>query len=70
MLETDVIKKGGNYNMDPMKVLDLLDLTKEELSNLKDPEKPHGKLVEYRFDHYHDVFVFEDGYTEKFYIGE
>ena len=30
----------------------------------------HGRLVEYRFDAYHDVKVYEDGYEEKYYIGD
>ena len=35
----------------------------------KDPG-PHGEVVEYRFDAYHDVKVYEDGYEEFFYIGD
>lgn len=30
----------------------------------------HGALVDYRFEAYCDVFVYEDGYEERFYIGE
>jgi hypothetical protein len=31
---------------------------------------PHGKVVDVRFEPYHDVTVYEDGYEERFYIGE
>lgn len=30
----------------------------------------HGRIVETRFEPYHDVTVYEDGYEERFYIGE
>ncbi len=30
----------------------------------------HGKLVEVRQEAYHDVYVYEDGYEERFYIGD
>lgn len=30
----------------------------------------HGKIVGTRFDPYHDVTVYEDGYEEKYYIGD
>ncbi len=30
----------------------------------------HGKIVETRFEPYHDVTVYEDGYEEKYYIGD
>lgn len=30
----------------------------------------HGKVVGTRFDPYHDVMVYEDGYEEKYYIGD
>lgn len=30
----------------------------------------NGKLVEVRQEPYHDVYVYEDGYEERFYIGE
>ena len=33
-------------------------------------DKEHGRLVLYRFDAYHDVKVYEDGYEEKYYIGD
>lgn len=44
-------------------------------NNTTDEEIPrrseeHGNLVEYRFDAYHDVKVYEDGYVESFYIGD
>ena len=31
---------------------------------------PHGKVVDYRFEPYHDVTVYEDGYEDWFYIGD
>lgn len=30
----------------------------------------HGLVVETRFDPYHDVTVYEDGYESGFYIGD
>lgn len=30
----------------------------------------HGRVVSTRFDPYHDVTVYEDGYEERFYIGD
>ena len=30
----------------------------------------HGRIVETRFDPWHDVTVYEDGHEERFYIGE
>ena len=33
-------------------------------------EKEHGKIVGYRMDPYHDVTIYEDGYEDRFYIGE
>lgn len=35
-----------------------------------DDPGPHGDVVEYRQDAYHDVKVYEDGYEEFFYIGD
>ena len=39
-----------------------------------DPEEfvhpVHGKIVDTRFDPYHDVTVYEDGYETRFYIGD
>ena len=33
-------------------------------------EKEHGKIAGYRMDPYHDVAIYEDGYEDRFYIGE
>lgn len=33
-------------------------------------EKRHGKIVSTRFEPYHDVTVYEDGYEERYYIGD
>ena len=30
----------------------------------------HGKMIDYRFEAYYDVKVYEDGYEEWFYIGD
>lgn len=30
----------------------------------------HGKLIEYRFEPYYDVKVYEDGYEDWYYIGD
>lgn len=30
----------------------------------------HGRIIETRFDPYHDVTVYEDGYEERYYIGD
>lgn len=30
----------------------------------------HGKVVGYRQDPWHDVTIYEDGYEDRFYIGE
>lgn len=38
-----------------------------------DPNKkpnPHGKVIDRRCEAYHDVVVYEDGYEERFYIGD
>ena len=29
-----------------------------------------GRIVETRFDPYHDVIVYEDGHEERYYIGD
>lgn len=33
-------------------------------------EKTHGKIVDRRVEPFHDVTVYEDGYEERFYIGD
>lgn len=30
----------------------------------------HGRIVETRFDPYHDVTIYEDGHEERYYIGD
>ena len=30
----------------------------------------HGRLVERRFEAYHDVSIFEDGHEDWYYIGD
>lgn len=50
---------------------DINDMTDEEFTcRSYEMSDIHGKLVEYRFDAYHDVKVYEDGYVEKYYIGD
>lgn len=33
-------------------------------------EKVHGRVVSLRFEPYHDVTVYEDGYEDWYYIGD
>lgn len=33
-------------------------------------EKIHGKVIETRMEAYHDVTVYEDGYEDRYYIGD
>ena len=52
-----------------MTALDLLDqIPEEEWNTLPDPK--HGKLVRVRQAAYHDIYEYEDGYEERFYIGD
>lgn len=47
------------------------EMTEEEIAALPEPQAgEHGKCVDYRFEAYHDVHVYEDGYEEWLYIGE
>lgn len=39
-----------------------------EPAEYRDPV--HGRIVKTRFDTYHDVKVYEDGYEERYYIGD
>ena len=39
-----------------------------EPAEYRDPV--HGRIVKTRFDPYHDVKVYEDGYEERYYIGD
>lgn len=44
--------------------------TEEELKAMPEVVGEHGKCIDYRQEAYHDVHVFEDGYEERFYIGD
>lgn len=49
------------------------DYTDEEIEDEKNTDwskSPHGKPIGTRFDPYHDVTVYEDGYEERYYIGD
>lgn len=35
-----------------------------------EPVKPHGKVVDFRQEAFYDVTVYEDGYEDRFYIGD
>jgi len=48
--------------------LDLMDTDPRDLPPLKPGQ--HGKVVERRWEPFHDVIVYEDGYEERFYIGD
>ena len=49
--------------------LDLLDrVPEEEWNTMQNPI--HGKLVRVRQAAYHDIYEYEDGYEERFYIGD
>jgi len=39
---------------------------------IKTDESPgkHGKIIDTHFEAFHDVTVYEDGYEERFYIGD
>ena len=57
-----------DIGIDPVDVLAHNDELKE--SDEEPPVGPHGRVVETRFDPYHDVTVYEDGYEERYYIGD
>ena len=40
----------------------------QEPAEYRDPV--YGRIVKTRFDPYHDVKVYEDGYEERYYIGD
>lgn len=48
------------------KALDLFFAYQEE----PESTSKHGKVVEYRFDAYNDIKVYEDGHEERYYIGD
>ena len=33
-------------------------------------EKEHGHVVELKWERYHDVYVYEDGFEDRYYIGD
>ena len=40
------------------------------LDEWPEPKREHGALIEYRQEAFHDVFVYEDGFEYRFYIGD
>jgi hypothetical protein len=44
--------------------------TDEELAAMPEVIGEHGRCIDIRLDAYNDVYVFEDGYEERFYIGD
>ena len=47
-----------------------IDETELEKRLGKPRKNPHGEVVERRMEAYHDVVVYEDGYEERYYIGD
>lgn len=43
-------------------------------NHFKDWEEPtpseHGKVVDYRCEAFYDVTVYEDGYEDRYYVGD
>ena len=58
--------RAMDIGIDPLDVL----LHYDELKEDEVPIGPHGRGVETRFDPYHDVTVYEDGYETRVYIGD
>lgn len=48
------------------------EITEDELGKRfgKPRKNPHGNVVERRMEAYHDVVVYEDGYEDRYYIGD
>ena len=67
-----VIKHVENYYLEnedeEENELDFLDMVVDDEIEYRHPI--HGKVVNVRFEAFHDVTVYEDGYEERFYIGE
>ncbi len=74
-------EKGGNKmitekealekNMDDVAIfLGILDGEIVPDPVLTPNEKLHGKVVGFRMDPYHDVTIYEDGYEDRYYIGD
>ena len=61
-----------------MSIDELLDRTLEYLetgderllSPIPETKNPHGRVVDYRFEAFHDVIEYEDGHIEYFPIGD
>lgn len=65
--EAEARKRG----MDDIDIF--LGFVNEEIEPAPGPspmEKIHGKVVSSRFEPYHDVTVYEDGYEDWLYIGD
>lgn len=54
--------------------MSIIDEIFDFMEGLQDDEEiinnEHGKLVQIRFDAYYDVYIYEDGHEEYFYIGD
>ena len=50
-------------------IFNAMDTMFEDLE-IDDHSSDHGKVVDYRFEAFFDVLVYEDGYEERFYIGD
>ena len=57
-----------NMTEDELRIYDAMQRTRSEWK--KRPTNPHGAVIERRMEAYHDVIVYEDGYEERFYIGD
>lgn len=74
----DEIVKADNNRWNPSadevfsRFLDLLDGKEgaEEWWEEHQTPNPHGKLIELRWEAYHDVYIYEDGYVYRDYIGD
>lgn len=42
----------------------------ETMTPLEREHGKHGKCVDYRFEPYHDVYIYEDGFEDYVYIGD
>lgn len=43
----------------------------EDPESLPEPEPgPHGKIIERRCEAFYDVTVYEDGYEDRYYLGD
>ena len=67
MTETEAKAKGMSDLDIAMGIL-MGDIEPEEKPSLM--ERLRGKVVGSRMDPYHDVTIYEDGYEDRYYIGD